>query len=74
MPADNLDDLWDKLHKAAADRAEAEGNFKRAREELVSRLCECYRAGENWEERAVWGSHRMAGTCPYFVEAGKRKI
>ncbi len=74
MTQDETEEYWNKLKKAALDLAAADENFKVARDAVVSRLCFCYRKGENWEDRAVWCSYRMTNTCPYFLEYKKRKI
>lgn len=74
MQQNNLDELWEELGKAVAERAVAEENFRQAREALVSRLCECYRDGEDWEGRATLCARRLTNTCPYFIELKQRSL
>ena len=74
MTKDNLDEYWTILEAAARKREQAEQEFRRARESIVSRLCECYRDGEDWEKRATYCDLRSLNKCPYFLESEKRKI
>jgi outer membrane protein TolC len=68
----DIEELWANLRKATLEREAAEENFATARDALVSRLCSCYREGENWEDRAAWCPERRADTCPFYLEARRR--
>ena len=71
---DDLEPLWDALRQAVQRRRRAELDLKKARDVITARLCTCYREDEEWESRAVWCSQRMLNSCPYFIEALRRKI
>jgi len=68
MEENDLEALWDALRKASSELLESEQNFKLARKALVSRLCDCYREDEDWEDRATWCVTRMLNQCPYYLE------
>lgn len=68
----DIEELWANFRSSILERKAAEEKFKAARDALVSRLCSCYRDGEDWEDRASWCSERMSGTCPYFLELRRR--
>lgn len=71
--ADDLTPLWKEYWEAHKEGARAEElatkREKAAREQLVSRLCSCFRRGEDWETRASWCLKRMVGRCPFYVAA-----
>lgn len=67
----DTDMLWEALRQASFERIKAEEKLKRARNALVSRLCSCYRDGEEWEDRAIWCVSRILNQCPYYLEFRK---
>lgn len=70
----NIDSRWEELRLALSERKTAEKKFKLVRETIVSRLCTCYREGEEWEERAVTCAVRILKQCPYYLEYVRRTI
>jgi len=70
----DIEGLWENVRRAIIELKAADENYKMAREALVSRICICYRAGENWENRAVWCSERLLGKCRYYNELKRRNL
>jgi hypothetical protein len=74
MPTDDLRDEWQRYEVAAKMGTAGERELKLARNALVSRLCLCYRDGEEWEDYAVWCTHRMGGRCPFYLDLAIRSL
>ena len=72
MQHDNFSALWEALREQSLNLAVSKQAFEAARIALVSRLCECYREGEDWEDRAIWCTARTVNRCPYFLELRKQ--
>lgn len=67
-----IDELWAELKVKKWELEIAQASFEAARDALVSRLCNCYRTDENWEDTSVYCVQHMSNTCPYFL--GLRKL
>jgi hypothetical protein len=67
-----IESLWNDLLQADAKHGSAEKEFWQVREELVRRLCTCYREDMPWEDAAMQCAKRLEGRCPFYLELQKR--
>ena len=74
MAEADVESLWASYVEANRALKNSAERLRGAREALVSRLCYCYRKGEEWEVRAAWCADRMTDRCPFYRELRERGL